>query len=62
LLSFQFSPEGLSVAEETIEKFLVLAVRVYEKEQEEPSGSPMFGLYMRWWKRWVRTIGVDHCV
>jgi RNA-directed DNA polymerase len=32
-LGYHFSPEGLSVAEKTIEKFLAHAVRLYEQEQ-----------------------------
>jgi hypothetical protein len=39
-LGYPFSPEGLSVAGKTIEKFLARAVRLYEQEQEEPCGSP----------------------
>lgn len=39
-LGYHFSPEGLSMAEKTIEKFLARAVRFYEQEQEEPFGSP----------------------
>jgi hypothetical protein len=39
-LGYHFSPEGLSVAEKTIEKFLARAVRRYEQERDEPCGSP----------------------
>jgi hypothetical protein len=39
-LGYHFSPEGLSVAEKTIETFLARAVRLYEQELEEPCGSP----------------------
>jgi RNA-directed DNA polymerase len=46
-LGYHFSPEGLSVTEKTIEKFLARAARLYEREQEEPSGSPRLGLYVR---------------
>lgn len=38
-LGYHFSPERLSMAEKTIEKFLARAVRLYEQEQEEPFGS-----------------------
>jgi len=44
---YHFSPEGLSMAEKTIEKFLARAVRLYEQEREEPFGSPLLGLYVR---------------
>jgi hypothetical protein len=48
-LGYHFSPEGLSVAEKTIEKFLGRSVRLYEQEQREPFGSPLLGLYVRRW-------------
>jgi RNA-directed DNA polymerase len=56
-LGFHFSPEGLSVAEKTIEKFIARAVRLYEQEQEEPYGSPMLGSYVRRWARWSSGAG-----
>jgi hypothetical protein len=43
-LGYHFSPEGLSMAEKTIENFLTRAVRLYEQEREEPWGSPRLGL------------------
>jgi hypothetical protein len=52
-LGYHFSPEGLSVAEKTIEKFLARAVRLYEQEQEEPCGSPLPGLYVKRWVSWL---------
>jgi hypothetical protein len=55
-LGYYFSPEGLSMGEKTIEKFLVRAVRLYEQEWEEPCGSPLLGLYVRRWMMWVRGI------
>jgi len=58
-LGYHFSSEGLSVAEKTIKKFLARAVRLYEQEQEEPFGSPLLGLYVRRWVRWV-TAGSLH--
>ena len=48
-----FSPEELSVAEKTIEKVFSRAVRLYEQEQREPFGSPLLGLYVRRWMRWL---------
>ena len=48
------------MAEKTIEKFLARAVRLYEQEQGEPSGSPLLGSYVRRWERWVRSMGVEH--
>ena len=54
-LGYHFSPEGLSVAKKTIEKFLARAGRLYEQEREEPCGSPLLGLYVR---RWVSGVYV----
>ena len=39
-LGYHFSPEGLSMAEKTLEKFLTRTVRLYEQEREETWGSP----------------------
>jgi hypothetical protein len=55
-LGYHFDPEGLSVVEKTIEKFLASAVRLYGQEQEEPFVSPLLKLYVRRWVRWVRCI------
>jgi len=55
-LGYHFSPEGLSIAEKTIEKFLVRAVRLYEQEREEPCGSSRLGLHVLRWGRWIRGI------
>jgi len=52
-LGYHFSPEGLSVAENTM-KFLARAVRLYEQEQEEPFSSPLLGLYVRRWLKWLK--------
>jgi hypothetical protein len=49
----RFSPDGLSIAEKMIEKFLARTTRLYDREQEEPSGSPLLGLYVR---RWVNRL------
>ncbi len=54
---FQFSLEGLSIAEKTIEKFLARElIRLYEQEREEPCGSSRLGLYVQRWGRWLRGI------
>jgi hypothetical protein len=52
-LGYHFSPEGLLVAEKTIERFIARAVRLYEQEQGEPCYSPQLGLYVRRWVGWV---------
>jgi RNA-directed DNA polymerase len=48
-LGYHFSPEGLQVADKPIEKFLARAIRLYEKEQAEPYGSPLLGPYGKCW-------------
>ena len=53
-LGYHFSPEGLSVAEKTVEKLLARAVRLYEQEQGESLGSPLLGLYVKRWVRWAK--------
>jgi hypothetical protein len=55
-----FVLKGLSVADKTIEKFLARAVRLYERQREEPFGSPQLGLYVRRWIRWVRGIAPEN--
>ena len=55
-LGYHFSTDGLSVAEKTIEKFVAHVVRLYEQEQGEPFGSPLLGLYVKHWVRWIRGI------
>jgi hypothetical protein len=43
-LGFHFGIEGISVAKNTIERFLTNAVRLYEQEQREPCDSPLLGI------------------
>ena len=38
---------------QTKEKFLARAVRLYEQEQGEFLGSPLLGLYVQRWVRWL---------
>ena len=52
-LGYHFSPDGLAVDEKTIEKFLARAVRLYMREPREPFGSPLLGLYVERWLRWL---------
>jgi hypothetical protein len=37
---YHFGPDGLSVAEKTIENFLTRADRIFERKQGEPDGAP----------------------
>ncbi len=55
-LGCHFSPEGLTLAEKTIENFLARAIRLYEQGQGEPSSSSLLGLYVRRWERWAKCI------
>ena len=59
MLGFQFSPEGLSMVEKTIEKFVARADRFDEQEQEEPFGSPLLGLYVLRWERSLNRLRQD---
>jgi hypothetical protein len=46
----RLSPQPLkaqTAAMETMERFGSCAVRLYEQDRREPSGSPLFGLYVR---------------
>ncbi len=52
-LGYHFGPDGLSVAEKTIERFVARAIRLYEQEPGEVLASSRFGLYVRRWVRWV---------
>ena len=54
-LGYHFGPEGISVAEKTIEKFLTHANRLYEQKPGEPSGSARLGEYVLRWSRCAGT-------
>jgi len=41
------------LATNTIERFAACAVQLYKQEQGEPFGSPLLGLYVKWWIRWL---------
>jgi RNA-directed DNA polymerase len=51
LPDYHFSPHGLSVAEETIEKCLARTVRCYEQAPGEAVASSRLGKYLQ---RWIR--------
>ncbi len=62
-LGYHFGPDGLSMAERTIERFVARALRLYEQEPGEAFASSRFGLYVRRWVRWVQAglpEGVGH--
>ena len=52
-LGYHFSPEGLSVADATVKRFIEKAIRLYEQERENPQGFLQLGLYVRRWVRWT---------
>jgi hypothetical protein len=52
-LGYHFSPEGLSVADSTVKRFIEKATRLYEQEVGKPEGFPLLGLYVRRWVRWA---------
>jgi hypothetical protein len=56
-LGYHFSPDGLSVAKETMKQFVEHATRLYEQEPGEPCGSSRLGLYVKRWLQWV-TAGI----
>lgn len=53
-LGYRFSPEGLTVAQRTVERFVARATRLYEQERERPDGPSALGDYVRRWERWVQ--------
>jgi len=52
-LGYHFSPEGLSVAQPTLDGFIEKATRLYEQEAGKPGGFPLLGLYVRRWSWWA---------
>ena len=59
-LGYHFSPEGLSVAQPTLERFIEKATRLYEQEAGKPEGFPLLGLYVERWGRWAQA-GLSSC-
>lgn len=51
-LGYHFSPDGLSIAEKTIENFFESATRLLE-QKPGGDGSSRLELYVRRWVRWV---------
>jgi hypothetical protein len=50
-----FSPEGLSVANKTIENFIEKASRLYEQKRSAVSTAAPLEMYVRRWLRWARS-------
>ncbi len=57
-LGYHLRPDGLRVAQATLENFIARATRLYEQEREAPDGVSRLGLYVKRWRRWVLA-GVD---
>ncbi len=53
-LGYHFSPAGLTVARQTVARFVARVTRLYERERERPDGPSALGDYVRRWDRWVR--------
>ena len=52
-LGYHFSPAGLSLAQQTLERFVERAIRLYEQEPGEPFDSSRLGAYVRRWLGWA---------
>jgi len=52
-LGYRVSPSGLTVAEETLRRFVARVTRLYEQGRGRPGGSAPLGSYVRRWVRWT---------
>ena len=52
-MGYHFSPEGLAIAEKTLDNFVERAIRLYEQGPGEPFGSTRLGEYAKRWVRWA---------
>ncbi len=52
-LGYHFGPDGLSVAQKTVEQFVERAIRLYEQEPREALASARLGSYVQRWVRWA---------
>ena len=53
-LGYHFSPQGLTLARQTIENFLERAIRLYEQEPGAEMAPVRLGAYVRRWGGWAR--------
>ena len=51
-LGYHFSPQGLTLARQTIENFLERVIRLYEQEPGDDLVPARLGAYVRRWRRW----------
>jgi RNA-directed DNA polymerase len=52
-LGYHVRPDGLSVAQATLDRFMERATRLYEQEKGKPEGFPVLGLCVVRWVRWA---------
>jgi len=52
-LGYHFGPEGLAIAQKTLDNFVERATRIYEQGPGEPCGSTRLGECTKRWVRWV---------
>ena len=59
-LGYHFGPDGITVAEKTMERFVRPAARLYQQGPGEAVASSRFGRYMRRWGKWAAGRGLGH--
>lgn len=52
-LGYHFGPEGLAIAQKTLNNFVKRAIRLYEQGPGEPCSSTRLGEYVKRWVRWA---------
>ncbi len=52
-LGYHISPDGLSVAQPTLDRFVEKATRPSQQAVGKPEGSPLPGLYVSRWLKWT---------
>jgi hypothetical protein len=57
-LGYHITPQGLTVAEETLRRFVARVTRLYEHGRGRPFGTAPLGSYVRRWATWA-TAGVS---
>jgi len=55
-LGYHFSPEGLAIAQKTLNNFVERAIRLYEQKPGEPCSSTRLGEYAKRWVGWVGAV------
>lgn len=53
-LGYHVTPKGLTVAQQTIERFVARATRLDEQSRETPSGASRLGDYVLRWVQWTK--------